>query len=219
MLIILIGVVLRYNRILRVHKRIMSVNNKLIGGTRESVSQNAEKIVAAAEIVGKNAEKIEHHTEQINKNQGSIKENAEDIQENAEGIKRNADLIEANKKMIVACQATLAANNDAIVKMREQVFLYESRMTQLNGYWILENKGERKYFEPGRVVKVESGDERTEFSYDEKSVTCTLFKNGKKSSVHVFTLSGAPVSGEIYDRGKCVQHFEYNELGQVCEVR
>ena len=108
---------------------------------------------------------------------------------------------------------------DAITKMREQMFLYESRLSQSNGHWVLEHHGEKKFFEPGRIVKVESGDEETEFSYDDKTVTCIESRNGKKVSSHVFTLAGAPVSGEIYEDGKRVRLFKYDELGQVCEVR
>jgi len=75
--------------------------------------------------------------------------------------------------------------------------------------------GEKKYYKPGKIEKVERGDDVTTFDYEEDRVIARVMRKKKPIAEIVYTLQGTPVSGRIYENGKTIRKFKYNELGQV----
>jgi hypothetical protein len=198
---------MRYNRIIKINLKGASINKHLIGVAQMEVKNNMQNIVENAKNIAANVNRIES--------------NREDIRENADRIAQNAELIEVNKELIATNKKLIEELIDSVHKIKEQQFLYEANLSRQNGFWVLEHEGERKYFTPGKITKVESknSDETVEFKYEEGMVVCSMRKGQKLVSKHVFTAGGAPVSGQIYNGGRVVREFQYNELGQVANVK
>lgn len=190
----------RFRRVLRANLRGVAINKMFIAKNRETMEGDREAIKRSME------------------QSSSV---AKGVHENAEKIGNNAELIKANHDLIAANRLLIESNQERILNMRSQMFLYEAQLSRMGGNWVLSKDGERKFYEPGRVVKVESdnSDEETLFKYTDKTVTCVVKKGGRRISEHVFALNGAPLSGTIFDSGKIVRKFKYDELGQVSEAK
>lgn len=105
-----------------------------------------------------------------------------------------------------------------LLTTKQQMFIHEANLLNEHGEWCLANdSGEKKYFKPGKISKVISGDQKEEsfFEYIGDEVICTVTKNGEIKSELVFTKGGAPKYGKIFEDGKIIQEFLYNDLGQV----
>lgn len=57
--------------------------------------------------------------------------------------------------------------------------------------------------------------EKSVFEYDGAEVICKTFVKDQIISEIIFSASGAPKSGKIFEHGNAVKEFNYNELGQV----
>lgn len=103
--------------------------------------------------------------------------------------------------------------------VKSQMFIHEANLLSEHGEWCLEHEGEKKYFSPGKIVKVLSPKEEEEssFQYGNDEVLCTITSKGQVKSELTFTKNGAPKCGKIFEDGKLVKEFSYNELGQVVE--
>jgi len=152
----------------------------------------------------------------IQANQKGIESNRESIATNKEGIEQNRANIATNRDQI---EAIIEGQEEFKMSVRTAMYLREANVEKKGGLWCFEHKGEKKYFKPGRLEKVETPDETTEFVYDNDRVTATVKRGTKLAAEIVYTHQGSPVSGKIYERGKVVQSFDYDNLGQVVKAK
>lgn len=155
----------------------------------------------------------------VGKNREGIGANKEGIASNKRQIGANADGIKENAKAIAELRSAIKSAEGLEAKILGQMYIHEANLIMSEGLWCLENKGEKKYFRPGLLQRVESAKrgERSDFSYDmaSKAVTCTVSgPEGVRSEI-VYSLAGAPKSGKIFRDNKVVRTFKYNDLGQV----
>ena len=113
------------------------------------------------------------------------------------------------------------AFNEFTLRIKSQMFLHESNLLNEKGEWILEHKGEKKIFKPGKIIGAITADnsEESSFKYTDSEVICTTYVKGQIKSELIFSMTGAPKSGKIFEKGKMIREFYYNELGQVVENR
>lgn len=115
---------------------------------------------------------------------------------------------------------SVKANYDILQKeietLKGQIFLREGILLQEKGKWCLEYKGEKKFFKPGKIEKIISANSETDFVYQNDTVVCICRQNGVVVSEITYKANGAPISGKIFEEGKAVKKFEYDDLGQVC---
>ena len=99
--------------------------------------------------------------------------------------------------------------------IRSSMYIREANVEKQNGLWCFEHKGEKKYYKPGKIEKVERGDDVTTFDYEEDRVVAHVMRKKRPVAEIIYSLNGAPVSGRIFENGKPIRTFKYNELGQV----
>ena len=99
--------------------------------------------------------------------------------------------------------------------LKGQMFIQEGILLQEKGKWCLEFDGAKKYFTPGKIENVESGDYTSEFIHSEETITNIVRQNGVVISEIVYKSNGSPLSGKVYQNGVAIKQFEYDEFGQV----
>ena len=159
-------------------------------------------------------------------NRSMIKNNRDCIDATKDAAAQNRTSIDAHSTKISANEERSNDNREKIAELstrmeefkmtiRSSMYIREANAEKSNGLWCFEYKGERKYYKPGRIEKVEHGDEVTTFDYEEDCVIAHVRKNKTPIAEIVYSLHGAPISGRIYEKGKLVRSFEYDKLGQV----
>ena len=105
------------------------------------------------------------------------------------------------------------------LRTKAQMFLHEGNLLNENGEWVLENNGEKKIFKPAKIQATVSADKAEEsvFKYTDSEVICTTTVKGQIKSELIFSIAGAPKAGKIFENGKVIKEFYYNELGQVID--
>ena len=110
---------------------------------------------------------------------------------------------------------TLTSLKEELQVLRGQIFIREGILIQEKGKWCLEFDGAKKYFTPGKIENVESGDYTSEFIHSEETITSIVRQNGVVVSEIVYKSNGSPLSGKVYQDGVAIKQFEYDEFGQV----
>ena len=99
------------------------------------------------------------------------------------------------------------------------MFAYEAKLKGEQGKWCLEYEGNKKWYEPGVLLRTESasGQNTTEFSYDKSTgnVSATSKSKNKLISSITFSKFGVPLFGKVFSRGVVSKEVSYDELGQV----
>ena len=188
----------RMSRILRSQHELVSSNRSMIAGNREGIDANRD-------AVARNRASIDANSASIGVNKASIDVNKANIAANKEMIDDNRDKI-----------AELSAEMEEFkMTVRSSMYIREANVEKSNGLWCFEHKGEKKYYKPGKLEKVERGDDVTTFDYEEDRVVARVMRKKTPIAEIVYTLQGTPVSGRIYENGKTIRKFKYDELGQV----
>ena len=188
----------RMSRIIRSQHGLMSMNRSLIAGNREGIDANKD-------AVARNRASIDANSASIGVNKASIDVNRANIAANKEMIDDNRDKI----------AELFAGMEEFKMTIRSSMYIREANVEKGNGLWCFEHKGEKKYYKPGKIEKVERGDDVTTFDYEEDRVVARVMRKKTPIAEIVYTLQGTPVSGRIYENGKTIRTFKYNELGQV----
>lgn len=188
----------RMSRILRSQHELVSSNRSMIAGNREGIDANKD-------AVERNRISIEANSSSIGVNKASIDVNRANIAANKERIDDNRDKI----------AELFSGMEEFKMTIRSSMYIREANVEKQNGLWCFEHKGEKKYYKPGKIEKVERGDDVTTFDYEEDRVVAHVTRKKKLVAEIVYSLNGAPVSGRIYENGKTIRKFKYNELGQV----
>ena len=138
--------------------------------------------------------------------------------------KENSDFKEALTRENSDFKDALTKENQkelAIQKrtLQEQMYLHESELVQEFGEWCLEHNGEKKFFSPGRIKKVESHPSekttvKTQFQYNGDEVVCVTEENGVVISEMTYTKLGGIKSGKLFRDG-VMREFHYDEFGQL----
>ena len=188
----------RMSRIIRSQHGLMSMNRNMIVGNREGIDANKD-------AVERNRISIEANSSSIGVNKASIDVNRANIAANKEMIDDNRDKI----------AELFSGMEEFKMTIRSSMYIREANVEKSNGLWCFEHKGEKKYYKPGKIEKVERGDDVTTFDYEEDRVVAHVTRKKKLVAEIVYSLNGAPVSGRIYENGKTIRKFKYNELGQI----
>lgn len=188
----------RMSRIIRSQHGLMSMNRNMIVGNRDGIDAN------------KNA--VERNRISIEANSSSIGVNKASIDVNKANIAANKEMIDDNRDKIAELSAEM---EEFKMTVRSSMYIREANVEKSNGLWCFEHKGEKKYYKPGKIEKVERGDDVTTFDYEEDRVIARVMRKKKPIAEIVYTLQGTPVSGRICENGKTIRKFKYNELGQV----
>jgi hypothetical protein len=106
-----------------------------------------------------------------------------------------------------------------LLVLKEQMFLHEGKLLSEHGSWILEHQGNKKIFQPGKIVQVDDANNtQSIFNYNEDEVSCEVKSGDVIKSKLIFFPNGAPKSGIVFKEGKAVKEFRYDELGNVAKV-
>ena len=147
----------------------------------------------------------------VSSNRSMITGNREGIDVNKANIAANKEMIDDNRDKIAELSAEM---EEFKMTVRSSMYIREANVEKSNGFWCFEHKGEKKYYKPGKIEKVERGDDETTFDYEEDRVVAHVTRKKKLIAEIVYSLQGTPVSGRIYENGKTIRTFKYNELGQ-----
>lgn len=168
------------------------------------------------ELMSSNRGNILLNQKGIASNKKSIGVYQKSIAENKQNIEENRGNIESNREQI---EAILAGQEQFKLTVRNTMFIREANAEKAAGLWCFESKGEKKYYKPGKLQKVESGEESTEFLYEEDRIVTKVTRGKRLVAEIVYTLQGAPISGTLYEKGKKLRTFKYDKLGQVESVK
>lgn len=132
-----------------------------------------------------------------------------------------ADVMEMKKSQEEFESRQKSAFESFCLTLKSQMFIHEANLLSEHGEWCLEHEGVKKYFSPGKIEKVLSPqkEEESSFQYVNDEVICTVTCKGQVKSELTFTKNGAPKRGKIFEDGKLIREFTYDELGQVVEGR
>lgn len=149
------------------------------------------------------------------------------IQDNRGGIDNSLLNVQSNIEKRMQMQMLLYyayyrtnqhCNEIKFQQLLDAILLANNSLSNQNKHWVLEKDGTRKFFKPGKIVKIEDDTSKTEtsYEYDDDKVFCTVKIDGVLKSKIQFNSFGSPLHGEVYDsEGNIIQKFKYNELGQV----
>ena len=188
----------RMSRILRSQHGLMSSNRNMIAGNRDDIDANRN-------AVARNRASIDANSASIGVNKASIDVNRANIAANKERIDDNRDKI----------AELFAGMEEFKMTIRSSMYIREANVEKNTGLWCFEHGDEKKFYRPGRIEKVERGEDTTTFDYVDDHVVARVMRKKKPIAEIVYSLQGTPVSGRIYENGKTIRSFKYNELGQV----
>ncbi len=132
---------------------------------------------------------------------------------------KNRERIDNGAKIIHEMTASIESLKVEFATTRALMFAYEAKLKGEQGCWCLEHEGNKKWYEPGVLIRTESsnGQNETEFSYDKRSgnVSAISRSKGKLVSSVTFSKSGTPIKGQVYTDGIASKDIDYDNLGQV----
>lgn len=150
---------------------------------------------------------------------GRIDANLGNIGNNKAAIGDNKKLLDEYARIVRDMAASIEDIKIELATAKAMMFAYEAKLKGEQGKWCLEYEGNKKWYEPGVLLRTESasGQNTTEFSYDKSTgnVSATSKSKNKLISSITFSKFGVPLFGKVFSRGVVSKEVSYDELGQV----